>query len=281
MLGLLSTAAGLYVTVSLAIMLGQRRMIYCPTRFAAGLLDPAAAPLGLRRWTNETGQAIGWWRPSRLGPARARVLIVHGNAGSALDRVDYVDGLQGIEPVDVFILEYPGYGDRPGSPSQTALLQAAEEGFRLVSQHGPVFVLGESLGTGVASYLAGTFSESVAGVVLVCPYHDFTALAQSTMPLFPVRWMLWDRFPSAQWLARYPGPVGILLAENDTIVPARFGQKLYDSYAGRKRRWVVPGANHNDVFTRPAEWWRELWSFWHEPGEGGRNAAKNSIDGPR
>jgi hypothetical protein len=76
--------------------------------------------------------------------------------------------------------------------------------------------------------------------------------------------MLWDRFPSDQWLASYPGPAGFLVASEDIVVPARFGRRLYEVYPGRKKLWEIAGADHNTVFQRPPGWWRELFEFWQE-----------------
>lgn len=240
----------------------QRTMIYHPVRYAAGALDSVALGQNLKPWLNQEGKTIGWQR-SAPAAAAAQVLIVHGNAGSALDRADFARGLQCAGPINVFILEYPGYGDRLGKPSQTSLLQAAREAFQLLTNSGPLYVIGESLGTGVAAYLAGTFPEAVSGLLLFCPYNNLTDVAKyHTMRLLPVNLLLRDRFPSDQWLQTYRGPVGILLAIEDRVVPARFGRRLYAGYSGPKKLWELPGAGHNDVFVRPEEWWQEVFDFW-------------------
>src|SRR5688572_6673543 len=124
----------------------QRAMIYHPVRYAPGALDSVALEQNLKPWFNKESERIGW-QPSAPATAAAQVLIVHGNAGSALDRVDFAKGLQCAGPINVFILEYPGYGDRTGKPSQTSLLEAATEAFQLLTNSGPIYVVGESLGT--------------------------------------------------------------------------------------------------------------------------------------
>ena len=159
-------------------------------------------------------------------------------------------------------MEYPGYGARAGSPSQQSLCEAADEAILLLAKDGPVYVIGESLGTGVAAYLAGAHPEAVAGLLLIAPYHNLGDVAQHQMPVFPAKWMLWDRFPSAENLRNYHGRVAVLLAGQDTVVPNKFGRRLYDSYAGPKKLWEVPEATHNDLPNRPEAWWRELLVFW-------------------
>lgn len=123
----------------------QRTMIYHPTRYSAGAADRAALGYQLKAWFNKEGKRIGWQRPAAAA-ADAQVLIVHGNAGSALDRADLARGLQSAGPINVFILEYPGYGDRAGKPSQTSLIKAATEALQLLTNSNAIYVVGESLG---------------------------------------------------------------------------------------------------------------------------------------
>ena len=256
----------------LVILLGgcQRRMIYHPARYPTGAFDKVAARDNLKPWLNKAGERIGWHRS--ISTSAAKVLIVHGNAGPALDRVDLARGLQLAQPIDVFILEYPGYGDRSGFPTQKSLLEAAAEGFSLLTNSRPVYVIGESLGTGVAAYLAGAFPEAVSGLLLFCPYNNLTDVARHhTSSLLPVGLLLRDRFPSDQWLQTYQGPVGILVAGQDRVVPARFGRRLYDGYNGPKQIWEIAAAGYNDVFVRPKEWWREVFDFWNSPSNSGES----------
>src|SRR4030095_3974449 len=137
---------GLYVLAAITVMLLQRGMIYHPSRAPERTLLEMAKAEGLETWTNGGGQRIGWKRLDGASSPKGRALIFQGNAGYALDRTDYAKALQQATAFDVFLLEYPGYGDRPGAPSQKALCGAAEEAFQLLHTNGPVHVVGESLG---------------------------------------------------------------------------------------------------------------------------------------
>ena len=131
-----------------------------------------------------------------------------------------------------------------------------------LEKDGPFYVIGESLGTGLAAYLAGAHPKVIAALLLVAPYNDLGDVAQAHMPLFPAKWMLRDRFESSRYLREYHGPVAVLLAGRDEVVPNRFGRKLYDEYSGPKKVWEVARATHNDLPAQPQEWWRELIVFW-------------------
>jgi hypothetical protein len=69
----------------------------------------------------------------------------------------------------VFVVEYPGYADRSGKPTERTLEASADEAFRSLTTNSPIYLVGESLGTGVASYLAGRYPDKVAGVALLAP----------------------------------------------------------------------------------------------------------------
>src|SRR6476659_659684 len=93
----------IYVLLCIVITAAQRRMIYFPTRVSAAAARGWASASQLTAWTNSSGQEIGW---KRLSPASVgQVLVLHGNAGCALDRDFYVEKFQEAKALDVYILE--------------------------------------------------------------------------------------------------------------------------------------------------------------------------------
>jgi hypothetical protein len=234
----------------------QRRLIYFPPVFTTEQVDVLAKAAKLERWRNPAGQAVGMKRMSPTQPAEGRVLLVYGNGSYATGCARYADVIQKAAALDVFILEYPGYADRAGKPSQESLFRAADEGLRLLGTSAPVYLVGESLGTGVAAYLAGTYPEKVAGVVLFAPYNRLADVAQYHVRILPVAWLLVERFPSEDYLRNYHGPVAIFVGGRDKVVPEKFGRRLYDRYAGPKRIWAFPEANHGTVTQRTPEDWK-------------------------
>ncbi len=240
----------------------QRRFIYFPPVFTSEQVDEFARSERLERWQTPSGKAIGWKRPSPTQPAHGQVLIAHGNAGCAFQCGHYADVIQQAAALDVFIVEYPGYADHPGKSSARTLDEAAAEAFRLLATNCPVYLVGESLGTSVAAYLAGRYPDQVAGIALLAPYNRLTDVAQAHLPIFPVRWVLCDRFPAEDYLRNYHGPVAMLVAGQDSVIPEKFGRRLYDSYTGPKRLWEFPSGNHGTVMRQPPELWQQIAAFW-------------------
>lgn len=252
-----------YLMILVVLYFNQDNMIFLPTVETEEDLDRAAAAEGFEPWFNAKGERIGW--QAKAGDPSQPLLICGGNAGNALNRAYYHSYLagQGFEG-KTYIVEYPGYGARPGTPSEKALTAAAVEALdTLAAQPGrTIRVIGESLGSGVASALAAVRPDKIAGLVLVTPFDSLVGAASSHYPWLPVSLLVRTRFDSAENLKSYPGPVAFILGEGDTTVPTTLGEKLYESYQGRKHRWLVPDAGHDcsDFIGRE---WRQVDEFLH------------------
>ena len=254
-----------YVGVAVLLFLLQRHYIYYPHRAEESELTRIARVDGLEPWRDPEGRLIGWHTASR--PEAERVLVFHGNAGYAVDRSYYAHAFAA-RPAgrswQVFLLEYPGYGAREGTPGENALMQAARQALKeMRADNGPPpFVLGESLGSGVGAILAGEHPEAIAGLLLITPFPSLADVAAAHYPILPVRLLLRDRFDAAAALRSYAGPVVVLVAGRDRVVPARLGRRLYEGYDGPKRLIEQTDRDHNTLNVNPgADWWDEAFRF--------------------
>ena len=264
-------AVGIGAGAAALLWLGQRRMLYFPQQQGMEAAVRTGRALGLAPWTRD-GRFLGW-RAAHSAPARARLVVLHGNAGSALDRTYFREAFQapaaGV-PAELYLVEYPGYGPRPGAPSEAALVEAALEAARAARRDGPgpVFLLGESLGSGVAALAAARDPAAVDGLLLVTPLASVPAVARRHYGPVPA-WLVRDRYEAGEALARYPGPVGFLIAGRDEVVFADLGLALHASRHGPKRIWLDERASHNDVSYDPRlPRWREMLEFLLGAGPG-------------
>lgn len=260
-------AGGIVLVVVAVLALVQRSLIYHPLRLDAAECEDLADVQGFEAWTNSDGQPIGYRSLPSPDDRRAplALLIAHGNAGCALQRAEYAAPLRTAAPdraVAIYLLEYPGYGPRPGNPSQPAFLAAAADALTSIPAETPVIIVGESLGSGVAAATARSHPDRVAGLLLLTPFDSLVNVAGHHYPVLPVRWLLRDRYPSAEWLRSYRGPVAVIVAGRDTVVPPHFGRTLHDGYQGPKLLITADDAGHNDVlYLLPESAWRQALSF--------------------
>jgi pimeloyl-ACP methyl ester carboxylesterase len=236
-----------------------RQLLYFPEREPLTQATERARRLGLAPWRDPAGQLVGWREASPPPGPRVRLLVLHGNAGSALDRPYFRQAFparHGPLPVEVLHLEYPGYGPRPGEPTQEALLAACRAAVAdLRREPGPVVLVGESLGTAVAALCAAAAPAEVDGLLLVTPLASVPAVARRHYGLAP-SFLVPDPWRADEALPRYGGPVGFLVAGRDEVVFADLGLALHAAYPGRKRLWLQPEATHNTVRYDPAD---PLW----------------------
>ena len=184
------------------------------------------------------------------------MLVVHSSAATTRTVIQQAAAL------DIFIVEYSGYADRSGAPSESTLDESASEALQLLATNAPIYLMGESLGTGVAAYLAGHYPNQVAGIVLLAPYNRLADVAQAHIRIFPARWLLGDRFPAQDYLRDYHGPVAVLVGGQDSVVPQKFGRRLYDSYEGPKRLWEFLRSGHDQLMFQPPAVWEQIVAFW-------------------
>lgn len=249
--------------VLLMAFLGQRKLIYFPETegLEASLLR--AKRLGLEPWRVPSGALLGWRKGHPSGGAAAHLLVFHGNAGSALDRLAFVKIFQSSQvapAMDVYLLEYPGYGPLPGSPSEASLLAAALAGVDSLSDK-PLLLYGESLGGALACLTVARRPGQIRGLILVAPVKNLAEIGKRHYPLLP-SFLLRDRFRADRALASYQGPASFLIAGQDEVVFTDLSLALQDAHAGPHRIWYEAGASHNGLDFDPARpVWAEMANF--------------------
>lgn len=257
----------LLVTASLGLVyllllgfyaLMQRNLIYYPTTLSIEQAQGQAMALGGKPWFDDDGDWIGWRVES--GDTAAvdrppRALVFHGNAGMALNRAYYADLLTQFTasgPWEVLVFEYPGYGPRQGRPGETEFITAALEAVdRLLAQAPePLLIIGESIGSGVASTVAQERPEAVASLLLITPFDSMVNIARYHMPYLPAGLLLRDRYDNLAALNNYRGPLVVITAEDDTIVPSAFAEPLIAQHDGPLLHGIQVSAGHNSLHFR-------------------------------
>jgi pimeloyl-ACP methyl ester carboxylesterase len=157
--------------------------------------------------------------------------------------VFYVDALAPLG-YRVILAEYPEYGGRKGKPKEEVLVSDAQETVRLAAAkyNGPFFVLGESLGCGVAAAAAAKGSlVRIDGMILITPWDTLLSVAKEHFPWLPARLFLRDEYDSIGNLKAYQGRIAVIGAEQDKTIPLRHAQALFASFPGEKKMWTIRG----------------------------------------
>jgi uncharacterized protein len=227
----------LLLSIILLVMIGlppiERKLLFFPTHHPH---DNNLTPWVLN------GEIIGYSR--NVESPKNVWLMLHGNAGQASDRLYAIQSFS--DEDSVYILEYPGYGNREGVPSKDSFNRAAKEAYislRKACLHIPVCVAAESIGSGPASSLA-SLSQPPDKFVLIVPIDRLNLVAEEHFPSFLVRLMLKDNWDNIEPFSHYKGPVEIFGAESDTIIPVRHAKNLAAAIPGS--RLTIINGGHND-----------------------------------
>jgi pimeloyl-ACP methyl ester carboxylesterase len=267
----------------------ERTLIYHPVQSAN--LSPAAAGLQNGRARsitvhvdNRRLKLNGWHVVRResstptngsAGIPRLLTLFFPGNGGNRAYRIPEIEVLLGAGS-DVLIVDYRGYGDNPGAPSEKAIAADAREFWKFATDElrlspSQIILYGESLGGAVATRLASELCEEgspPAGVILRSTFSRLTDVASEHYPWLPVRLVMGERYPSIERIARVTAPILIVHGERDMVVQYEHGVRLFEaapatSADGTPKQFVtLPKSDHNDVLeTEPEKFQSAIESF--------------------
>jgi hypothetical protein len=243
-----------------ALYLAQDGMLFLPQ---SGPVRPPHARPGrtVEPLSISVGEGVivrGWLVHATRAPAP--LLIYYG--GNA-EEVSWQAAEPWPEDWALAFVNYRGYGESDGKPSERALFGDAERVLDALTarpdvDRARIVLVGRSLGSGVAVHVASR--RDVAGVVLISPFDSMTALGERHYPFLPVRLMLKHPFDS---IARAPAitvPLLAIVGERDAIIPPEHSRRLFEAWAGPKRWAAVPNAGHNDLGPQ-ADFWRPIEAF--------------------
>ena len=266
----LAVLTGIVLAIALALVLagaaavwwGQERLIFQPSPL------PSDHRFGLGADVHEVDVEVPGARLNalhlRLPHPDGVVFYLHGNAGNLASWFVNGDFYRGMN-VDLFMLDYRGYGKSSGRITSEAQLladvQAAWAQVAPAYAGRPVVFIGRSLGSGLAARLAAALvpAQRPDLLLLVSPYRSLQALAAEHYPLLAGAGLL--RYPlrtdlALQTLAQDRAGAGrprvlLLHGERDSLIPPAHSDALAALVPGVTVQRIA-GAGHNDLQDFPA-----------------------------
>ena len=205
----------------------------------------------------------GWFLQAEKNRGNRLMLFFHGNGSHRARRLSWYELFREIN-VDVLAMDYRGYADSEGQPSEKALTEDAAATWKYATQtlgYRPdqIVIAGESLGGGVGVKLASSIcqqGEQPAGLILISTFSSMLDAARNRFWWLPVRFLLIDRYRSDLEIPHVTCPVLQFHGIADSIVPLPLAQRLQDatparSQSGVPKKFVLfRGTGHNDVMNR-------------------------------
>jgi len=249
--GLLVAIAGAYLLIVGAIWHWQAKFIFLPNKIVHTTPLNSGVKFDDVRLPLQGDQLAGWWVPAEV-PHSGTLLYLHGNAANVAANLDHVLRLRSAG-LNVFIIDYRGYGSSTGGPPREKLLyEDAERAWKyLVAERNiapaHIAIYGHSLGGAVAIDLASKHPE--AGALIT--EGTFTSIADlsdrfSVAAYLPVRLILTERFDSISKIGAIHLPTLILHGDADRMNPPLSARRLYDAAPGPKQLALIAGGGHED-----------------------------------
>ncbi|MDC3321059.1 alpha/beta hydrolase [bacterium] len=199
------------------------------------------------------------------------LLYFHGNAGNIGLRMPNYRELVNRCKANVFAVEYRGYGDSQGEPSERGLSMDGIASWKYLMSRGDVIdtskvvIFGRSLGGAVATHLAWSLEnerkkkndeEQPRALLLENTFTSVQEMAMQLFPLLRVTTCIMDRLLENKWLNKdkiedVMIPILFLSGAKDNIVPPSHMVRLHGIASKRKNiktdMVVFPESGHNDI----------------------------------
>lgn len=260
---LLALAMGYAAIVALVWAL-QPRLVYFPAK-GPYAITPHTRGLAFERVTLTTAdqvQLAAWWIPA-AAPVQGSVLLFHGNAGNIADRLDYAVMFHRLG-YGTLLPDYRGYGESSGEPSEAGTYRDAAAAWSWLTHTrgippADIVVFGESLGGGVATWLAAR--DKPRAVVLASTFTAVPDLGAEIYPWLPVRLISRIHYDNLSNMARIEAPVLVAHSATDELIPYAHGRRLYDAAKGPKSFLELAGGHNQGLLFARDDWTAALAAF--------------------
>ncbi|MCX7679327.1 MAG: lysophospholipase [Spirochaetes bacterium] len=183
------------------------------------------------------------------------ILFFHGN-GEIVEDYDDIAQIFLKIGINFFPVDYRGYGRSSGTPTVTAMMRDCHTIFWFVKKHltqknitGKLIIMGRSLGSASAIELASNYSEEIGGLIIesgfarliplltligidVCSFNITEAKCPNNM----------------HKISTYRGPLLVIHAENDHIIPFEEGETLFSVCPSKEKEFLkIESAHHNNI----------------------------------
>jgi len=251
MLKLLLVIAGAYVLLVAFVYITQASMLYLPNVPGRDLdATPELIGLAFEDVTLETSDGIsvhGWFVP---GESPRTLVYFHGNAGNISHRLYSIKEFHDLG-LSVFIIDYRGYGQSSGKPTEHGLYRDAAAAWHYLTGDrgiaaGDIIVFGRSLGGSVAAWLAA--EEQPGALIVDSAFTSVADIGQDAYPWLPVRWLTRFRHATRDDVTRSTSPILVVHSRDDEIIPFHHGESIYGA-ANEPKAFLELRGGHNDAHT--------------------------------
>ena len=227
----------------------QDQLLFQPSSRLIATPDAAGMAYETVHLDTEDGETLhGWWIPAP-DVSRGTLLFFHGNAGNISGRLESVQQFHRLG-LNVLIVDYRGYGESTGTPSEQGLYKDAQACWHhLTDTRGlapeDIVIFGRSMGGGPATWLAT--QHTPGALILESVFTNVPDVGAHHYPFLPVRALATNQFDNESRVATIDVPKLHIHSRDDRVVPFELGREVYEAAAEPKQFLEIAGG-HNDGF---------------------------------
>jgi abhydrolase domain-containing protein 13 len=303
---LINISMGLFGLVGIVLVLlynFQDKMLYIPDIPGMPYHKPSQNPEGHRNpmdagnvpyenvyvETKDGEKIHTWLMIQEHKPEKKPTLIYfHGNAGNMGFRLPNSINMFNRCDMNILAMDYRGYGDSTGTPTEKGLKLDAEAVLKHVLNHpklngSPIILFGRSLGGAVAIALAHQFPNNIAGIIVENTFLSVSAMVDVLLKpvAFAKNIVLRIDWDNDNLIKDLKCSIMFISGDADELVPPPHMKKLYDLAINSKFKdfYSILGGGHNDSFVKAgAKYYKRLREFVHNEFILGYNKKYNNTD---
>ena len=149
------------------------------------------------------------------------ILYFHANAEDLGMISIIISQLSQYLKVNVLAVEYPGYGIYKGNPTSSLLYEDADIIYNYIEERlnykpKDVFVMGRSIGSGPACYIAA--NKPIGGLILVSAFKSIKAVVKSAFGKLAA-FFIAERFKNIELIKKIECPILFIHGKKDKMIP--------------------------------------------------------------
>lgn len=248
LLGAIAVLIAAYIALLVWFRVNENALLFHPDK---GPLAQPPEHLGLQSRDVHLTSGDGTALVARVIPppndASVWILYFHGAAGN-VGTLGYNEAWAKFRRLGLGVLaiDYRGYGESEGSPSEAGFYSDAEAAYAYLTNEMSIpptriLIYGYSLGSAVAIDLASRVTAAglmVEGAILSIPTR-----AAELYPYVPVQRLARNRFASVEKISKVNMPKLFIHARQDVYVPFAHGRRLFDLASEPKYFQDVAGSH--------------------------------------
>lgn len=252
-----------YFLLCIALVLLQDKIIFPRSKLSEEAIAVAAKKDNVDNIALKMhdGTEVRGWLVNNSKSEKSNLVIYFGANAEELSNL--IPRVSKFDNWSIALINYRGYGASDGTPGEEELCSDSLDIYDYFASRNDInknniVIMGRSIGTGVATYLAE--KRNTEAVILVSPFETLTSVVKEKCPILPVNMLLKYKFDSISRAPEIKSPLLVIVGSKDLFVPKWHSEKLAKAWGGQVEFEEITGAGHNTVDDGD-EYWNNIYQY--------------------